>query len=99
MKNLALFTSYTQVMGTSAPSYAETLALFTVVYQWSSMRTASSAWDAYCVDQEGLGWATLRPVMASLRPLFEAAMKANPTLAAKLPALGTLLGARGRRLP
>ena len=31
VKNLALFTSYTQVMGTSAPSYQETLALFTVV--------------------------------------------------------------------
>ena len=94
VKNLAQFTSYTQVMGTSAPSYQETLALFTVVYQWSAMRTASSAWDAFCVDQEGLGWATLRPVMASLRPSLEAAMKADPTLAVKIPALVTLLGAR-----
>jgi hypothetical protein len=94
VKNLTLFTSYTQVMGTSAPSYDETLALFTVVNQWSAMRTASSAWDAYCVDQEGLGWATLRPVMANLRPMFEAALKVDPTLAVKLPALVTLLGAR-----
>jgi hypothetical protein len=94
IKNLAQFTSYTQVMGTSAPSYQETLALFTVVYQWSAMRTSSSAWDAFCVDQEGLGWATLRPVMASLRPMLEAAMKADATLAVKVPALVALLGAR-----
>ena len=94
VKNLAQFTSYTQVMGTSAPSYAETLALFTVVYQWSAMRTSSTAWDAFCADQEGLGWATLRPVMQSMRPMFEAAIKVDPTLAVKLPALVTLLGAR-----
>jgi hypothetical protein len=94
VKNLALFKSYTQVMGTSAPSYEETLALFIVVNQWSAMRTAASAWDAFCVDQEGLGWATLRPVMLSMRPLFEAATKVDPTLLVKLPALATLLGAR-----
>ena len=94
VKNLAQFASYTQVMGPYAPPYAETLALFTVVYQWSSMRTASSAWDAYSVDQEGLGWATLRPVMERLRPLFDIAVSADPTLLVKLPSLGTLLGAR-----
>ena len=75
VKNLPQFTSYTQVMGTSAPSYEETLALFTVVNEWSGMRTAASAWDAFCVDQEGLGWATLRPVMLTLRPMFEGAMR------------------------
>src|SRR6202011_992035 len=69
-------------------------ALFTVVYQWSAMRTAASAWDAFCVDQEGLGWATLRPVMDRLRPLFDIAVKADPTLLVKVPSLGTLLGAR-----
>jgi len=58
------------------------------------MRTAASAWDAYCVDQEGLGWATLRPVMLSMRPLFEAATKVDPTILVRLPALATLLGAR-----
>ena len=94
VKNLAEFASYTQVMGPYAPPYAETLALFTVVYQWSSMRTAASAWDAFCVDQEGLGWTTLRPVMERLRPLLELAVKADPTLLVKLPALATLLGAR-----
>src|SRR5580700_8175442 len=81
-------------MGTSAPSYQETLALVTVGNQWSAMRTASSAWDAYCVDQEGLGWATLRPVMDRLRPLFDIAVTADPTLLVKLPSLATLLGAR-----
>jgi hypothetical protein len=94
VKNLAQFTNYTQLLGASAPPYAETLALFTVVYQWSSMRTSASAWDAFCVDQEGLGWATLRPVMLALRPILEATMRVDPTLAVKLPALVALLGAR-----
>jgi hypothetical protein len=94
VKNLAQFASYAQVMGPYAPPYAETLALFTVVYEWSAMRTASTAWDAYSVDQEGLGWATLRPVMERLRPLFDIAVNADPTLLVKLPSLATLLGAR-----
>jgi hypothetical protein len=94
VKNLAQFASYAEVMGPYAPPYAETLALFIVVYQWSSMRTAASAWDAFCVDQEGLGWTTLRPVMERLRPLFDTAVQADPTLLVKLPSLGTLLGAR-----
>jgi hypothetical protein len=94
VKNLAQFASYTQAMGPYAPPYAATLALFTVVNEWSAMRTASSAWDAYCVDQEGLGWATLRPVMERLRPLFDIAVSADPTLLVKLPSLATLLGAR-----
>ncbi len=94
VKNLAQFASYAQVMGPYAPPYEETLALFTVVNQWSAMRTASSAWDAYSVDQEGLGWATLRPVMERLRPLFDIAVSADPTLLVKLPSLATLLGAR-----
>jgi hypothetical protein len=94
VQNLAQFASYAQVMGPYAPPYAETLALFMVVYQWSAMRTSASAWDAYSVDQEGLGWATLRPVMERLRPLFDIAVQADPTLLVKLPSLGTLLGAR-----
>jgi hypothetical protein len=94
VKNLAQFASYAQVMGPYAPPFEETLALFTVVNQWSAMRTASSAWDGYSVDQEGLGWATLRPVMERLRPLFDIAVNADPTLLVKLPSLGRLLGAR-----
>jgi len=39
-------------------------------------------------------WATLRPVMLTLRPSFEGALRVGPTLAVKLPALVTLLGAR-----
>jgi hypothetical protein len=80
MNNLAQFASYAQAMGPYAPSYEETIALFTVVHQWSAMRTARSAWDAYCVDQEGLGWATLRPVMTRLGTLFDIAVNADPTL-------------------
>ena len=49
---------------------------------------------AFCVDQEGLGWATLRPVMERLRPLFDTAVQADPTLLVKLRSLATLLGAR-----
>jgi hypothetical protein len=94
VRNLAQFASYAQVMGPYAPPYAETLALFTIVNQWSAMRASASAWDAFCVDQEGLGWATLRPVMERLRPLLDTAVNADPTLLVKLSSLGTLLGAR-----
>jgi hypothetical protein len=54
--------------------------MFTVSNQWSSMRTASSAWDVYCRDQEGICWTSMRQAMARLRPAMALAVRTNPSV-------------------
>jgi hypothetical protein len=51
VRDLGNFKNYDAVVGTTAPPFAEVQQVFGVTYAWSSMRTASSAWDAYARDQ------------------------------------------------
>jgi hypothetical protein len=91
VNDLAKFTRYAQVFGGTAPPYAEVLQCFEVTNQWSSMRTSSSAWDAYCESQEGICWTTMRATIDRLRPAFLLAATTDPSLATQLPGLYTLL--------
>jgi len=92
--NLEKFTDYTQRMGTAAPPYDEVTQLCEVVNSWSSMRAATEAWDAYCRDQEGIGWILMRAMMDRLQPAFMLAAKSDPSLVTKYSGLATLLGAK-----
>jgi hypothetical protein len=92
--NLADFTTYATVMGTSAPPLTEVQQTFEVSNAWAAMRNASSAWDAYSRDQEGVAWTAMRALMARLKPAFDLAVKANPSIGTTYAGLGSLLGAR-----
>ena len=94
LADLQKFTGYTQALGTTAPPYAEIVATFEVTNEWSSMRTASSAWDVYCRDQEGICWTVMRPGMEALKSAFDLAATRDPSLTAKLPGLAALLGVK-----
>jgi hypothetical protein len=94
VSNLQGFSDYAQIIGATAPPYEEVLQFFEVVSQWSAMRTASTAWDAYCREQEGMGWATMRALMDRLRPAFLLAAKTNRSVMTKYSGLATFLGAR-----
>jgi hypothetical protein len=94
VSNLQGFSDYAQIIGATAPPYEEVLQFFEVVSQWSAMRTASSAWDAYCREQEGMGWATMRALMDRLRPAFLLAARTNPSVLKKYSGLAMFLGAR-----
>ena len=94
VNDLAKFTSYAQVIGTTAPPYAEVLQCFEVSNEWSSMRTSSSAWDAYCQSQEGICWTTMRATMDRLQPAFMLAATTDPSLLTKMAGLATLLGVK-----
>jgi hypothetical protein len=94
LDDLRKFVNFAVVLGTTVPGYAEVLQLFLVCNDWSSMRTASTAWDLYCRDQEGIGWTMLRAVMDRLRPAFTLAATTDPSLLTKYPGLATLLGMR-----
>jgi len=94
VEDLRSFLDYTSVLGTTAPSIAEAIAAFDLGEQWSSMRKASSAWDAYAEMQEGIAWSTIRPIMNKLRAAFELAVGHDPSLATKYANLNTLLTAK-----
>jgi hypothetical protein len=88
------FTSYTQVIGGTAPPHDEVLSTFEITAAWSAMRTASQAWDAYARDQEGLCWRVIRPAMESLKGAFDLAAARDASLVAKFAGLAALLGTR-----
>jgi len=92
--DLRKFTNYGLVVGATAPPYDEILSTFAVTNEWSSMRTASSAWDVYGQAQEGICWTVMRAAMASLKPSFALAAQRDPSLPAKYPGLAALLGVK-----
>ncbi|MGO9710582.1 MAG: hypothetical protein ACLQBL_17070 [Polyangiaceae bacterium] len=92
--DLGNFTSYTTTLGSTAPPIADVLQTLDVTSDWSTMRNAAAAWDAYCRDQEGICWTTMRTLMDRLTPSFQLAVKGNPSLATTYAGLATLLGAK-----
>jgi hypothetical protein len=94
VSDLKNFTNYTQVLGETAPPYAQVLQALTVANAWSSMRTESAAWDAFCAAQEGISWTTLRTQMERLQPSFDLAASGTSNVGTLFPNLATLLGAK-----
>jgi len=94
IQNLLSFTDYAALIGATAPPLAEVLQTFQVSNEWSSMRNASSAWDAYSRDQEGVAWRAMRAIMTRLKPAFALAVKTNPSVATTYAGLASLLGAK-----
>jgi hypothetical protein len=94
VEDLKRFASFVQVFGVTGLPYAQVLQAFDVGNQWSSMRTASTAWDKYAQTQEALAWVTLRSMMDRLGPLFGIAAASDPSLAVTFPSLAALLGAK-----
>jgi hypothetical protein len=94
VKDMTNFTNYSQVLGDTAPPYGQVLQALIVANAWSSMRTESAAWDAFCGAQEGLSWTTLRAQMERLQPSFALAEAGSSNVATLYAGLATLLGAK-----
>jgi hypothetical protein len=94
VKDLGKFTNYTQILGDTAPPYEEVLRAFTAANGWSSARTRTAAWDAFCGSQEGIAWTTLRAQMERLQPSFELAAGGSSNIDTMFPGLASLLGAK-----
>ncbi len=94
LRDLTKFTNYTQVLGDTAPPYAQILQALIAANAWSSMRTASFAWDAFCGAQEGIAWTTLRAQMVRLQPSFELAAGGPANVQTIYAGLAALLGAK-----
>jgi hypothetical protein len=92
--DLARFGNYAAVIGATAPPLDEVRQVFEVTNEWSTIRNASTAWDLYSRDQEGIAWRAMRSTMDRLKPAFELAAKTNPSIATTYPGLASLLGAK-----
>jgi hypothetical protein len=94
VENLQRFSNFAQVFALSGLPYAQVLQAFSVGNQWSTMRKATAAWDAFSMMEEGLAWGTIRSLMERMAPLWAIAAAADPSLAATYPALAALFGAK-----
>ncbi len=95
LKDLARFAStYTSVLGTTAPPLDHVVDGLTVAGGWTTLRVASAAWDAYCATEEGLAWQALRPLLDKLTTAFNLAADTDKSLLSEYPGLATLLGSR-----
>jgi hypothetical protein len=94
VKDMTNFTNYSQVLGDTAPPYAQVLQALVVANAWSSMRTDSANWDAFCGAQEGQAWTTLRAQMERLQPSFALAEAGSSNVATLYAGLAMLLGAK-----
>lgn len=92
LQDLARFApTYATVLGSSAPPIDQVVAALTAGGQWSMVRAASAAWDAYCRDQEGSAWRFVKAMMVRLRPSFTLAVKGDATIATTYPSLAELI--------
>lgn len=94
IKNLQSFTNYASVLGSGAPPLSEIQQAFQVSNDWSAMRNASTAWDRYSRDQEGLAWTAMRALIARLNPAFNLAARTNPSITTAYAGLAALLVAK-----
>ena len=94
LQDLARFTSYASVLGTTVPPYSQLVEILTVGSQWSATRAASSAWDMYCRDQEGSAWRLINALMDRLRPAFALAVQGDASIASTYPSLAELLSVK-----
>jgi hypothetical protein len=94
LKDLARFTTYANVLGGTAPPLALVVEAFTVGGEWSTVRGASAAWDAYCRDQEGSAWRLINALLDRLRPAFALAVQGDASVATTYPSLAELLAVK-----
>ena len=91
---LRSFFEYAATLGKGVPPQADVVQAFDLGSQWAVMRVAAFAWDKYASVQEGIAWTGIRGQMDRLKPAFQLAAAADPTLLTKYPKLAALLGAK-----
>jgi hypothetical protein len=86
--------NYAAIEAVTAIPQAQLVQMLQLGSAWTSMHNKSSAWDAFCRTQEGVAWSGIRVMMTKVKPAFELAMAADPSLRTRLPGLTALLGAQ-----
>jgi hypothetical protein len=94
VEELGRFSDYASVFGSTAPPLESILQSFGAANQWSLMRVRTIAWEAYCLQQEGLAWVDVRRLMNKLQPLFALASASDATLATRFPMMVKLFNAQ-----
>lgn len=78
----------------AAPLDQEAVVAFTLALAWSRMRKVSAFWDNYALLQEGIAWATARPLLDKVRTVYELATQLDDSVPTKYANLNTLLTAK-----
>jgi hypothetical protein len=80
-------TDYEARFGKKAPSQATVVAAVVLATRWRTVRTAIEAYLVYVMTQDALAWKAAMTLMRQLAPLFEGALKLDPTVATEYPGL------------
>jgi hypothetical protein len=94
VKELARFSDYAAVFGRTAPSIDSIAQSFDAANQWSVIRVRTITYEAYCLQQEGLAWITVRELMNKLQPAFDLAVASDASIGVRFPALVKLFNAQ-----
>ena len=94
VEELRSFSDWAATLGKAAPPAAEMIAVFDSANRWSVVRNATKAWDKFSSTEEGLAWTGVRTMMATVKPLYQAAVKADASIGTTYPKLTALLGAK-----
>lgn len=92
--DLKAFSDYDAIFGNIAPPLAELVEALDLADQWSTMRKSTQVWDDYAQMEEGIAWATARPLLVKLQAAFLLLAVRNPSLRSRFPSLTTLLTAK-----
>ena len=93
IQDLDALTDYS-VLTAKAPPRDELVPVLTIAMLWSSMRKQTANWDAYAKTEEGLAWATARPLIDELRDAYNFAVQIDPSLRTRCANLAAFLGAK-----
>jgi len=91
--DLGKFTSYAVTLGILAPPSASIASAVTLGLEWRAQRTSAEAWAGYTKVQDAIAWKGALVLLDELRPLFQAAVSKDATLATAYPGLTKLFNA------
>ena len=94
VKEVRGFADWALTFGKLAPPQEVVAEVFDAASQWSTMVHAAEKWAAFASMEEGVAWTAARELIARLKPVFDKAVLADPSLATHYPKLTALLGAR-----
>ena len=92
--DLRRFDEFEQVFGKIAPPIASVLEQFGAANEWSMASGAAGNWRDYVAGEEAIAWSDVQILMARMKPAFELAITADPSIAERFPALKRLLEVR-----
>jgi hypothetical protein len=88
------FVDWAATFGMAAPPQTQMAASLDSACQWSIAFAKAKAFQKLASNEEGIAWTTVRAQMTIMKPLYLAAIAADPSLGVRCPKLTALFCAK-----